>query len=151
MIVTGERAILLASNDESQVPIEFEPGENSSFRLVRSPLADQWRKRLGVEPVFKPVCFGAGRFQLTLHGNPHASRHDGQLVVVDRTSPKAREILLTQNTTEANEQIGAWQIVDDAPRVAKTFYDAEAAGSGISTRPPESTRSFLPKRFAGIR
>lgn len=127
VFVSGKKAVLVGSNLQRVVALEYDPEREPAFRLLTGGEAENWtsrvpftggtagmgaeqRKEIYPEPKqFKPVHFGPGnRFTLS------------QDEISERIGGKVKRFPLPESTG-----IGPRQIVDDTLWFAKTFYDGE--------------------------
>ena len=159
LFVAGEKVVLVGSDYRRIVAIEYQPGQDPPFRVMKGAEAETWTSRVpttsgtagaGADQhveiylppkEFKPVHFGPDN-RFTLSGTAD------HLVVLERTGGTMKKFPLPQSTDaefsaarpgrraagesrhQIAEEIGPWQVVDGTLWFAKTFYDGEGM-SGV--------------------
>ncbi len=119
VFVAGEKAVLVGTDGQRLVAIEYLPGREQAFRLRSGSEAGRWTRRvpfttdtiiegatrreqiyLTPKP-FKPVRFGTdNRFTLSLDDEAGSTWPGGILVVLEQTGRAAKRITLPQSSFE---------------------------------------------------
>jgi hypothetical protein len=119
VFVTGETAVLVGSDRRRLAALEYHPGREPAFRLLRGAQAESWTRRVpiatgtvgvGAEQRneiylapkgFKPAHFGPGnRFTLSRDEKAGSSAPEKPLVVLERIGGAVKRFPLPQSTYE---------------------------------------------------